>query len=272
MENQSDVSGLSSCKTIKGDLEIASVYANEVSLDGVQEITGALKCDGGENVTEISAPMLESIGDAFSLNGLTKLTSLRMDSLTSVGSIEFVALPKLQKLQFGETVSKAGTIRVENTGLNSLDGIDLEETDGMDISNNKQLSSVNVNKITNATGLISFSANSEDLKIKFPNLEKADNMTFRNTSMVSVPSLKSTKGLLGLYSNYFEEFFAPNLTSSGALVFNDNSALKNISLPVLKTVDGPFQIANNSKLESFKGAPKLEEISGTLDFTGVFDE
>lgn len=272
VENQSDVSALSSCKTITGDLEIAPQYTNEFNLDGVEEITGAFKCDGGDNVTAISAPMLESIGDAFSLNGLTKLKNLRMDALTSVGSIEFVALPTLQNLDFGETISKAGTIRIVNTDLHSLDGINLEKTSGMDIANNPSLSSVNVNKITNATGLISFSANSEDLQIKFPNLQSADNMTFRNTSLVEVPSLETTKGLLGLYSNYFETFSAPNLTSSGALVFNDNSALNNISLPVLKNVDGPFQIANNSMLESFKGAPKLEEISGTLDFTGVFNE
>jgi hypothetical protein len=55
-------------------------------------------------------------------------------------------------------------------------------------------------------------------------------------------------------------------------VFNDNSNLKNISLPVLKTVGGAFQIANNTKLVKFTGAPRLEEITGALDFTGAFDE
>lgn len=243
-----------------------------MNLDGVQEITGSFKCDGGDSVKAISAPMLESIGDSFSLNGLTALNDLRMDALTDVGSIEFIALPKLQNLHFGKSVSKAGKVRIVNTDLRSLDGIDLEETDGMEVSNNVHLSSVNVNNITNATGHISFSANSMDLEIKLPNLKQAENITFRNTSLVSVPSLKKTKGLLGLYSNYMKEFSAPNLTSTGDLIFNDNSKLNNISLPVLETVGNALQIANNSKLESFKGAPELTEISGTMDLTGVFDE
>lgn len=94
-------------------------------------------------------------------------------------------------------------------------------------------------------------------------------MTFRNVSSVSLPSLESVAGGLGFYSNYMESFLGPNLTDVGsALVFNDNSALTNISLPVLKEVDGTFQIANNTQLKQVKGIPKLEKIGGALDFSG----
>lgn len=195
-----------------------------------------------------------------------------MDALTQVGSITLVALPNLNALGFGQTVTKAGRVRIENTDLRSLDGIDLESTEGMLILNNPRLATVNVNNIVNATGLINFSANSEKLKIQFPNLERAQNMTFRNATSVDIPSLKKTSGLLGFYSNTFQSLAAPNLTETGDLVFVDNSKLGNISLPALETVNGALQIANNTKLDTIDGFDSLALIDGTLDFTGKFSE
>jgi len=167
-------------------------------------------------------------------------------------------------------VSKADNVRIVNTGLSTLDGIDLSLVGNFDISNNVDLHTINVNEITNITGLASFSANNKDLQVSFPKLQAAKNMTFRNASLVEVPSLKSTEGLLGFYSNYFTSFSAPNLNTAGGLVFADNSALNNISLPVLKTVDGVFQIANNTALLIVDGFPKLETVDGALDFAGNF--
>lgn len=206
------------------------------------------------------------------LNGLVEMRELRMDALTEVGSITLIALPNLNALGFSQTVTKAGRVRIENTDLRSLDGIDLESTEGMVILNNPRLATVNVNNIVNATGLINFSANSEKLKIQFPNLERAQNMTFRNATSIDIPSLKKTSGLLGFYSNTFQSLAAPNLTETGDLVFVDNSKLGNISLPALETVNGALQIANNTKLGTIDGFDSLTLIDGTLDFTGKFSE
>ena len=98
-------------------------------------------------------------------------------------------------------------------------------------------------------------------------------MTFRNASKVDLPSLESVSGGLGFYSSYFESFTGPNLTTVDSfLVFNDNSALTNISLPLLESVGGSFQIANNTELKEVTGVPKLETIEGALDFSGNFSE
>lgn len=272
IENQEDAAGLSSCSKIKGDVKISDKFSGNLVLEGVESISGDLKSNGADKVQSISAPQLEIIEGALDLNGLVEMRELRMDSLTEVGSITLIALPNLNALGFGSTVTKAGRVRIENTDLRSLDGIDLESTEGMQILNNNRLATVNVNNIVNATGLINFSANSEKLKIQFPNLETAQNMTFRNATSVEIPSLKKTAGLLGFYSNTLEDFSAPNLTETGDLVFVDNSKLSNISLPVLETVNGALQIANNTKLETIDGFDSLTLIDGTLDFTGKFTE
>ncbi|PGH16421.1 hypothetical protein AJ79_01752 [Helicocarpus griseus UAMH5409] len=273
IENPGDASALASCTTFEGDIEIAAkVPKGPITLEGIQEITGSLTCKGAQNLTSLAAPDLESIGDTFLLSGAIELRNLQFDSLTEVGALNFEALPNLQQLSFTKGVSKAKNIRISNTDLANLKGIALNTVGDMEISNNLHLKEADVAQITNVTGFASFSANHEELKISFPNLESALNMTFRNVSSVEIPSLKKTQGLLGFYSNFFEELAAPNLTSTGDLVFADNSELTNISLPILETVKGAFQIANNTELKAVDGVPKLKTVYGALDFTGSLEK
>ncbi|ODH30174.1 hypothetical protein ACO22_03624 [Paracoccidioides brasiliensis] len=269
IQSQGDASALSSCSKVDGDIEIAAqVPKGSISLDGIREITGSLIAKGSQNLTALSASQLESIGDTFQLSGCIELRTLEFESLTEAGALDFEALPNLQQLAFGKGVSKAKNVRISNTDLVTLKGIMLETVGDMEISNNPHLKEADVAMITNITGYASFSANHVDLKISFPKLERALNMTFRNVSSIEIPSLRSTQGLLGFYSNYFEGLQAPNLTSTGDLVFADNSGLKNISLPLLETVRGAFQIANNTELHAVDGVPKLKTVYGAFDITG----
>ena len=197
-----------------------------------------------------------------------------MGSLSSVGSIKWSALPQLQKLDFSTGISEAGNVAITNTGLTNLNGISLKTVGDFDITENTNLKSVNVNNLTNATGLINFAGNTgnmNQLEIELPNLLSGTNMTFRNVSSVSVPSLANLSGQMGFWGDSFESFSAPNLTDTGDLVFNGNSQLSNLSMPALQNVNGGFQITRNDKLSSIS-FPKLEEISGAIDFSGSFDE
>lgn len=165
IQNQGDAGALSSCETVKGDIEIAEHTTGGISLDGVREITGSLTAIGAANLSSLSAPDLESIGKTFKLNGLITLTTLSFGSLTEVGAIDWAALPNLQALSFAKGVSKAGSVSITNTGLTSLNGISLDTVGDFDITANPALSEVNVNDITNCTGLLNFAANSEKLKV-----------------------------------------------------------------------------------------------------------
>ncbi|KAI5301745.1 hypothetical protein KEM56_001400 [Ascosphaera pollenicola] len=197
------------------------------------------------------------------------MTNLELSALEKVGSIDFEALPALQTLGFNKGVKSAGKLTITNTGLTSLSGISLETVGSIDVNNNNKLSEINVNEIKNITGLAAFSANNKKLEIIFPNLKSAQNMTFRNLSKVELPSLKKTDGLLGFYSNSFTSLSAPNLTSTGDLVFTSNPNLMNMSLPKLTKVDGVYQVANNTHLRSVTGVSALESVNA-IDFAGNF--
>ncbi|OJJ87095.1 GPI-anchored protein Ecm33 [Aspergillus glaucus CBS 516.65] len=270
ISSQSDIDGYSSCKTLKGDVEISEEVADTLSFNNVEKITGGFSCTGASNLTSLTAPNLGEIGDIFKLDGLTGLYTLNFGALSSVGSIKFTALPQLQKLEFATGVSEAGNVAITNTGLSSLDGISLNKVGDFDITENTNLKTVNVNNLTEATGLINFAGNMDSLEIELPNLASGTNMTFRNVSSVSVPSLHNLTGQMGFWGDSFKTFSAPNLTETGDLAFNNNAKLSNLSMPQLETVNGGFQIMRNDKLANIS-FPSLETITGAIDFSGAFD-
>lgn len=271
IQNQGDADALSNCETIQGDIEIDKNTSGSITLNGIQQITGSLTADGAANISSLAAPQLASIGKTFKLNGIILLTTLNFDELTEVGQIDWAALPNLQALSFAKGVTKAGSVSITNTGLTSLKGIELDTVGDFDLTANTALSEVNVNNIKNCTGLLNFAANSNKLDVSFPNLVSAVNITFRNTSSVSVPSLQNLTGQLGLFGNSFSDFAAPNLTKTGDLVFDNNEKLSNVSLPKLTTVNGGFQMSSNKDLTSLT-VPELKTIVGALDFSGSFEK
>lgn len=200
------------------------------------------------------------------------MSTLQFSSLTGVNSIRWIALPALQALNFAQGVSRANDIYISNTGLTDLAGIELTACRMMDINNNQYLKTINVNSLQNVTDSLSFSANGLNLAIEFPNLGSAGNLTFRNVTSISMPSLSEVGGSIGLYSNYFESFAVPNLTTAGnTIAVIDSSELSNLSFPSLTLIGGGLQLANNSKLESINGFDALETVDGDINFYGSFD-
>lgn len=270
VSTQSDADALGSCTTVSGDIKIKSDFSGTLTLNGIQKITGSLTGSNCTALTGINAPSLASISDSFSLTEATRLTELNFAELTTIGAINWEALPALQSLSFTTGVTDAGDVVITNTGLTSLDGISLETVGKFQITDNTNLKTININNLKNATDLVNFAGNWNKLEIEFPNLATASNMTFRNISSVSMPSLEKLKGQLGFWGTEFKTFSAPNLTTTADLTFNDNSALTNISMPVLKTVEGGFVVSRNDKLSDID-LPKLETVSGAIDFSGTFD-
>jgi len=268
-----DASQISSCETYDGDVIIASEASGQISLSGVQAISGDLRCTNASQLTAISADRLTQIGGIFDLEELQIMSSLQMGSLIGVNQIKWIALPALQSLNFGAGVNKANQVYISNTGLTDLRGIELELVQAMDINNNQYLKTINVNALTNVTQGLSFSANGMNLEIEFPNLQNAANLTFRNVTSISMPSLSEVPGSMGFYSNGFESFSAPNLTSTGnTIAFVDSSKLSNLSFPMLETVGGGLLLANNSELMSLAGSfDAVKTIDGDINFYGSFD-
>lgn len=271
IENSGDASALSSCSTYKGSIEIASTATGSIALDGISTIEGDLIANA-TGVTGISASDLEEIGGIFQLSQMTTLTDLSFPRFVKADGIDWVTLPALRALSFTTGLQEVSTLLISDTQLTSLDGIDLQVANSISINNNRNLMSISM-QLGNITESIDLNSNNKDLAIEFPNLMWANNMTIANCSEFSAPSLESVNSTLGFYSSTFQNLTAANLTSVGDdLTFVGNNELNNISFPMLTTIGGGFNVANNSALETVDGFPLLESVGGAVNFDGAFTE
>lgn len=272
IQNQGDATGLASCKTFTGSIAIATGTSDQINIPNVQEIDGDLVANNVSLITSIGADSLTTIKGKFGLDTVQVLSTLNFPRLETVDTIVWNALPNLQSLTFTSGVTKASTVNIQNTELNSLSGINIETVDTLYIANNRFIGDISMQLGNVSTSLI-LEANNPGVNVSFPNLIWAFNMTFRNCSSIDVPSLASLNGSMGLYGNDIESFSAANLTTvGGSLSFVSNTKLTNISLPVLTKVGGGFQVANNTLLKQIDGFPDLKTVVGALDFNGNFSE
>lgn len=278
-----DVSQIASCTTYSGSVAIPTDIEdaadsnghNSLSIEGVQKIVGNLTINDAVNLASVTLKDLKSI-TGLQLGGLTVLSELSMPQVQTVSRLNLTALPALQQFSFGNSgVSEAQSILITNTGLTSLKGLDkLDQVDNFNVNNNNALQNVSlaVSTIKNAIRIEANNGDQSGTAVSFPMLESAMNMTFRNCSSVELPSLANVSQYLGFYGNTFESFAAPNLTTTGGLVFVDNTALSNISIPDITSVNNSFQIANNTMLKKIDGIQKVSVVTGSIDFNGNFSE
>lgn len=269
IQSSGDATALASCSTYSGSIAIAT-SATEITLSGIQSITGDLVANNATSMTSFSAPNLQEIQGEFHLESLTVLSTLSFPELTNVDTIFWTALPALQALAFTTGVQEVKMLEITNTELGSLDGINLEVIDTFTVENNPYLTEINM-QLGNVTTALGINANGKNLQVEFPNLMWAYNISIRDASEVLIPSLGSVNGSLGFYSDDFTSLSAPNLTNvGGSLTFASCNSLTNISMPELTTVGGAFQLANNSALETIDGFSSLKTVGGALDFYGAF--
>jgi hypothetical protein len=234
-----------------------------------------LTVNNASGLTSFSSDSIAQIKGTFSLTDLTLLSTLQFNELTAVKEISFVSLPALSALLFPATLSSAQSVTISNTFLNTLNGINLDTVATLQIDNNNHLTAFST-QVGNITSSAVINANGQGLTVTFPNLIWAANLTFRDIASVSIPSLAVINGSLGFYESSLETIYAPNLTTvgdfatgQGSLAFVDNTALTNISMPLLKSVGGANQIANNTDLHAIS-FPALSDVGGAIDFTGNF--
>jgi hypothetical protein len=272
IQNQGDATALAACKTYTGNIVIATGTSDVIAIPNVQKLDGDLTATNVTQLTSLGADSLVEITGTFKLADVQILASLGFPRLESVDSIVFSGLPNLQELAWTTGVTKAAVVNIQNTEINSLSGINLEAVDTFYIANNRYLNDITL-QLESVGNSLTLEANNPGVKVSFPNMIWANNMTFRNCSSISIPSLESINGSMGFYGNDIEEFIGANLTTVGKdLSFVSNTKLTNISLPLLKSVGGGFTVANNTLLEKVDGFPSLAKIVGALDFNGNFSE
>ena len=272
VNSQADATKLSSCRTVKGSIVVGPLAGSNLDLSGFKEVTGDLSILNNGVLETLSSSTLTTVGGAFTMNNVTKLNTLNLASLTSVGSLRWQSVTNLNAVTLGP-LTQAGEVTISDTFLDTLTGIDLATTRKLDINNNRRLKTF-TSKLGSLSDNLNIQANGIGLDVSLPSLIWIANMTIANVTKFSVPSLKVVNGSARFDSNYFESFSAPNLThtESGDISFVGNGALTNMTFPKLATIGGGLLIANNTGLDQVTFFPKLTDVGGAVKLRGNFTE
>ncbi|ETN46664.1 uncharacterized protein HMPREF1541_00850 [Cyphellophora europaea CBS 101466] len=267
-----DAEPIANCETYSGDILISSDASGSIEINGVRAIDGNLSAESVPSLTSVSADALVIVRQTLSFSSCTILANLQFDQLNSVSDLDLVALPALQSLNFGTGVSQSYNVQIRDTALESLSGIELDFVRSLNVTNNRYLTSIDMNALQNVTEFLEIAANGRDLAVSFPNLARVANLTASNISSLSIPSLIDVSGNLGIYFSSMESISAPNLTNVDVdLALVSNGRLASLDFPELQEIGGGFLIANNTDLLSVDGFDSLDTIYGALDFRGTFD-
>lgn len=270
VSSQSDLDGISSCSTFKGDITFEGSIAT-ATLTGIEVLTGDLIVKNITTLSSISAPSLVNISGAFTLEILQSLSVVSFPKLTSAGDITFVTLNSLDTFQLDAGITEATSLIISDTTITSISGISLETVETLNINNNKYLTTLNFN-LHSVSNILELSSTASDVTVTFPYLQWANNMTIQDISSVTLPNVTAINSTLSFTNNTLKSISCPKLkTIGGSLAIVSNDKLTNVSFPVLKSISGGFQIANNTNLSSIDGFPLLASVGGAIDFVGDFD-
>lgn len=272
VNSQAEATKLASCRTVKGSVLIGTISGSSIDISGPQEITGDLSVLDNGDLENFQSSSLRTVGGAFTLRNVTKLSTLTFSSLTSVRALAWQSVTNLNSVTLGP-LSKADEVTISDTFLDTLTGLNLTSVNKLDINNNRRLKKFSTG-LENLSDILNIQANGIGLDVDLPDLTWISNMTIANVTKFSVPSLQVVNGSIRFDSNYFETFSAPNLThtESGDISFVGNGALLNMTFPKLTSIGGGLLIANNTGLDKVTYFPKLTDVGGAIKLRGNFTE
>lgn len=173
----------------------------------------------------------------------------------------------LRNLYFDSGITHALTIRIDETALSSLDGINPDELETLYITSNPDLVDVRMQSLKSSSIGIIIASENKDTHVALPNLESAMYIELHGIGNITLPSLKSVPGSIMLQANNMERIELPVTTVGADLWVTRNEDLKELVLPELATVTRSFKIADNPLLKALS-FDKLKTVGARLDFSG----
>lgn len=276
VNSQADATALANCANIDGSILVSPSATGNIAIDGPATIAGDLTLSNNTGVTQLSSSTLTTIKGTFKLQTNAVLGSLAFGLLSNVHVINWSGLPKFEGTPFAGPTLTVQMLFIANTAIVNLPLFN--ETTVMstiDINNNPKLSLINLNFNSISTELV-LDSNGPSAVCTFSQLTWAANITVKGCSQLDIPVLAAVNGSMGLYNNSFATFSAPDLvsvgnfaTGSGTFAFDGNTAMTNLSAPLLKTVGGSLQIDGNDDLETIS-LPALADVGGAVQLIGSF--
>lgn len=262
---------VAACATAVGDVTIQGDSFGSIELTGVEQFYGKLTIQNATKAETLNAPSLQLVSGDLVITANTVLSTLNLAQLTTVGTFNLNALPALEKTGLSSGITSADEIIISDTGLTSLDGINVYKLKVFNVNNNGDIESID-SGLQKVTDTLSISYNAEKVDVSLDDLTEANVVYLQSINSLSVSNLTKITGSLSLDSNSIDKIEFKGLESVGkSLSISENDDLEELDFPQLSSIGGALKIEDNEELSSFDGFPKLKTIGGSVVLSGKFD-
>lgn len=268
----SDVAKVAACETAIGDITFqGSSFGGLIDITGVRAVYGDLSVINATQATAFNAPTLQLVSGTLKLADNTILGSVNFAQLTTVGSLSYISLPALEHTGLTSGITSAELVEISDTGLTSLDGINVYKLKVFNVNNNGDISTIN-SGLQSVSDSLSIAYNSEQVEVTLDELTSANNIDLRKINSISASNLTTVNGSLSISSTKVDQIEFKGLESIGhSLTIDENENVEELDFPKLTSIGGAFEISENDKLRSFAGFPKLKTVGGSVNINGTFD-
>ncbi|KAI8989410.1 hypothetical protein BDB01DRAFT_718880 [Pilobolus umbonatus] len=272
VSNQQDLDKIRTCKNYSGNIRIENTAAPELKLNGVELLEGDLIVSNNDVLQTLSFPVLQGINGNLKLMNNKIMSRLDVSQLYALRTFDVSVHPALNEIKFSTGLSQADNINIADTTIARLDGFKIVTAREITITNNIYLKNLSFSNMTSVGNML-ISANSPTLNLELTKLETTRDLTLRNVASITMSSLSKATGDISFISNSFDSLEIPEITDiTGTLTLTDNLQLNNVSMPKLSHLGGALSVGGNSKLMLINSFPSLQQVDGTVDITGGFDE
>ncbi|SAM01908.1 hypothetical protein [Absidia glauca] len=273
VKSQEDLEAIKGCQSYSGNILVDQTGIADLKLNGVEMLQGDLTISNNDGLQRISFPKLQGVNGQIRLLNNKALSGLDMPLLTALRNFELSVHPALNEVKFPAGLTQVEQFSIADTTVVRLEGLKMSVIKDMAITNNIYLKQLSVGNLTKIAGSLTVSANSPALNADFNGVQGMKMGTFRNLAGISLKELRQVSGDISFITNTFTTLELPSMTGiAGTLTITDNMRLDNLSLPSLTHLGGALSVAGNNELTTVNAFPRLEEVDGTLDIVGNFDQ
>ncbi|KAG0044192.1 hypothetical protein BGZ83_010570 [Gryganskiella cystojenkinii] len=280
--SESDLSSVADCSSFSGTLTISGPAINTVTLPALTSLSGTIKVMSNPHLTTLTLDNLTAVSGSIFVSNNTILSVVSLPVLQTLTNLEIITAPGLRQLSLN-SIASLGSLKIEDTGLDNsgqLPWSGLQSVADLGVSNNKYLKSIDMNHLKTVSGMLVVAANGlidgkssaeGGTTLSLNNLMTVSNCTFRHLTDLKLPVLSSVSASLSIDETNLKTIQVPLLKTVGqTLSIVSNNKLSNVTFSELTSVGGALLIANNTELTVVDGFKQLKEIAGVLNMRGAF--
>ncbi|KAJ4992332.1 hypothetical protein SVAN01_02041 [Stagonosporopsis vannaccii] len=228
-----DITTLNQCITFNGNVSLAGKGVQDITLNGLKQVTGIISIADTDALLSVSSTTLESFW-TLKLNNLPKLTTLNLPALTNFSKLDFSGLNSLQDCEIatGALQQDVSEISIFGTALKKMDWLKWPVTTALTIAANMNLT---------------------DFTIPYDRISAGSSYQFsinRDLSNLDFSQLKGIYGSLAVNGNNDKSLNFDNLENIDGYV-RLSGPFSNITMPQLTSINGALRADSTIDILAF---------------------